>query len=210
MSSGNEGYNIIFKLVIIGDASVGKTNILSKYLNNEFDENSKATIGVEFSLKTFEIDHNTVKAQIWDTAGQERYRSITNAYYKGARGALLVYDISRKITFENIDNWVADLKENGESDMTTVLIGNKSDLEDERQVSKEEGELKAKQYGMAFIETSAKNGNNIEKAFVDLVEELYKSNRTKVESEARVINRDDGIDLNKEDVNNNRSKKGCC
>ena len=209
MSSGNQEYDIIIKLVIIGDASVGKTNILSKYLNNEFDENSKATIGVEFSLKTFEIDHNTIKVQIWDTAGQERYRSITSAYYKGAKGALLVYDISRKETFENIDNWVADLKENGESDMTTVLIGNKSDLEGERKVSKEDGELKAKQYGMAFLETSAKNGDNIEKAFVDLIEELYKTNRSRIKNNTRVINRDDGIDLNKDD-NAHKNKKGCC
>ena len=97
------GYDMIFKIVLIGDTSVGKTNILSKYLTDEFDPESKATVGVEFGTKNFKIENNIVKVQIWDTAGQERYRSITNAYYKGAKGALLVYDITNKKSFDNLD-----------------------------------------------------------------------------------------------------------
>ena len=103
-------YNLIFKIVLIGDSNVGKTNILSKYLQNEFNPDSKATVGVEFGSKTININNNVIKAQIWDTAGTEKYRSITNAYYKGAKGAFVVYDISRKTSFNNIDKWLFDLK----------------------------------------------------------------------------------------------------
>ena len=137
-------YDMIFKIVLIGDASVGKTNILSKYLNDEFDPNSKATVGVEFATKNFTIEENVVKAQIWDTAGQERYRSITSAYYKGAKGCLLVYDITRKASFETIDRWISELKSTSENNLTIILIGNKCDLENERQVTKIEGEEKSK------------------------------------------------------------------
>ena len=169
-------YDMIFKIVLIGDASVGKTNILSKYLYDEFDPNSKSTVGVEFATKNFTIDNNIVKAQIWDTAGQERYRSITSAYYKGAKGCLLVYDITRKPTFETIDKWISELKSTSESNITIILVGNKCDLENERKVTKEEGEEKAKFYNMAFIETSALNGTNLEKAFDELIKDVYKNN----------------------------------
>ena len=163
--SEKRSFDMIFKLVLIGDSSVGKTNILSKYLNDEFDQNSKPTIGVEFATKNFEIENNIVKTQIWDTAGQERYRAITSSYYKGAKGCLLVYDITRKESFENIDKWISDLKSAGNENMSIILVGNKSDLENERKVTKEEAEEKAKLYNLAFMETSALNGTNIGKAF---------------------------------------------
>lgn len=142
----DDDYDMIFKVVLIGDSGVGKSNIMMRYLNNEFNVDSKATVGVEFGSKKFELQGYAVKAQIWDTAGQERYKSITNAYYKGAKGALLVYDISRKDTFENVDKWIPDLRANGDEHVTILLIGNKCDLEQHRQVSKEEGEAKAKLY----------------------------------------------------------------
>ena len=115
-------YNLIFKIVLIGDSNVGKTNILSKYLQNEFNPDSKATVGVEFGSKTFNINDNVIKAQIWDTAGTEKYRSITNAYYKGAKGAFVVYDISRKTSFNNIDKWLFDLKNNVYENINIVLM----------------------------------------------------------------------------------------
>ena len=160
-SQGEGGYDVIFKIVLIGDTSVGKTNILSKYLNDEFDPDSKATVGVEFGTKNFNIDNNIVKVQIWDTAGQERYRSITNAYYKGAKGCILVYDITNKTTFDNIDKWLSELKGNGDENMSIILLGNKSDLESDREVSLEEGKEKSKFYNLAFMETSALNGNTV-------------------------------------------------
>ena len=189
------GYDMIFKIVLIGDTSVGKTNILSKYLTDEFDPESKATVGVEFGTKNFKIENNIVKVQIWDTAGQERYRSITNAYYKGAKGALLVYDITNKKSFDNLDRWISDLKTNGDEKISIVLLGNKSDLESQRVISTEEGKNKAELFKFAFMETSALNGNNIEKAFDELIKEVYKDNHELFEKQAKVEMKDKGIDL---------------
>lgn len=163
-----ENYDIIFKVVIIGDTNVGKTGLLGRYLNNEFTDCTKATVGVEFGAKKLRIKDCNVKLQIWDTAGQERYRSITNAYYKGAKGALVVYDITQKSTFESVDKWIKEVKIMGEQDLIIVLVGNKSDLEEKRQVSINEGKQKALNLGIAFIETSAKISTNVDKVFEDI------------------------------------------
>ena len=206
------GYDMIFKIVLIGDTSVGKTNILSKYLTDEFDPESKATVGVEFGTKNFKIENNIVKVQIWDTAGQERYRSITNAYYKGAKGALLVYDITNKKSFDNLDRWISDLKINGDEKISIVLLGNKSDLESQRVISTEEGKNKAELFKFAFMETSALNGSNIEKAFDELIKEVYKDNHELFEKQAKVEMKDKGIDLeqSKSGENKDNEKKWCC
>ena len=130
MSNEDEGdYDVLLKLVMIGDSGVGKTNILSRYLNNEFSLTSKATVGVEFGSTIVKKNGKLIKLQIWDTAGQERYKSITSAYYKGAKGAFVVYDITNKKTFKNIDKWIVELKANGNQDILVILIGNKLDLE---------------------------------------------------------------------------------
>ena len=214
MTAQNQnGYDMIFKIVLIGDSSVGKTNILSKYLSNEFDPDSKATVGVEFGTKNFKIENNIVKVQIWDTAGQERYRSITNAYYKGAKGSLLVYDITNQKTFESLDKWISDLKTNSDENISIVLLGNKSDLESDRKVSTEQGREKAEFYKLAFMETSALNGNNIEKAFNELITDVYKNHHDLFEKQAKVLVNDKGIELEKIDENEEKvqnEKKGCC
>jgi Ras-related protein Rab-11A len=181
-----ETNEMLFKIILIGDAATGKTNILSQFINNKFELESKATIGVELSCKTFMINNDKVNAQIWDTAGQERYKSLTKAYFKGALGALVVYDITSKKTFENADKWISDLKNSSDKNISIILLGNKSDLEDKRQVSKEEGEIKAKNMGMAFLETSALNGNNIELAFKTLIDEVYDKYHKEFESEADI------------------------
>ena len=206
------GYDMIFKIVLIGDTSVGKTNILSKYLTDEFDPESKATVGVEFGTKNFKIENNIVKVQIWDTAGQERYRSITNAYYKGAKGALLVYDITNKKSFDNLDKWISDLKINGDEKISIVLLGNKSDLENQRVISTEEGKNKAELFKFAFMETSALNGNNIERAFDELIKEVYRDNHELFEKQAKVEMNDKGIDLEqgKNGENKNKENNWCC
>ncbi len=139
-------YEMIFKVVLIGDSGVGKTNLLSRYLRNEFDYDTRTTVGVEFGVKKLEIDGTKVKVQLWDTAGQERYKSITNTYYKGAKGALLAYDITRKETFENVNKWISELQTHGSKEINIFLVGNKIDLKDERQVSTQEGNEKAKLY----------------------------------------------------------------
>ncbi len=166
----NKEYDLLFKLILIGDSCVGKSNILLKYLKNQFNENSKITVGVEFGTKNIIINNKRIKIQIWDTAGQERYRSITSAYYKGAKGALIVYDITRKNTCDNIDKWITDLKLNGDKNICIIILGNKSDLIDKREINKNDGIKKAEMYKTAFLETSALNGDNISKAFDELIE----------------------------------------
>jgi small GTP-binding protein len=142
----DDDYDMIYKIVLIGDSGVGKSNLLSRYTKNEFSTNTKTTVGVEFGAKKFEIDDSKIKAQIWDTAGQERYKSITSCYYKGAKGGILVYDISKKESFQNVDKWLQEFKKNADSDACFILIGNKCDLIKEREVSTEEGCSKAEIY----------------------------------------------------------------
>jgi Ras-related protein Rab-11A len=204
-----ETSEMIFKLIIIGDSTTGKTNILSRYLNNKFEKISKSTIGVELGNKTFNIKNNIVNCQIWDTAGQERYRSMTKAYYKGALGALIVYDITKKTTFESVENWLTDLKNSADQKISVILIGNKNDLEEEREVTIEEGEMKAKEFGIAFLETSALNGTNIEKAFKTLVEEVDNKCHKEFESVTDVeIMKGKVINLDESEKETKKSK--CC
>ena len=203
-----ESSEMIFKILIIGDSTTGKTNILSKYLHNKFDKASKATIGVELCRKIYTIKNEKVEAQIWDTAGQERYRSVTKAYYKGALGALIVYDITKKETFGNIDNWIADIRNSADKKVSIILVGNKNDLEQEREVSKDSGEMKARQFGFAYMETSALNGTNIELAFQTLIEEVYKRHHKEFESSAKVeIQKGQTIKL---DENEDKKTAKCC
>ena len=204
-----ENYDVLFKIVLIGDSFVGKTNIMSKYLMNEFHEDSKATVGVEFGAKKFDIEGKSVKAQIWDTAGQERYKSITSTYYKGAKGALIVYDITRKETFDSVDRWISELLNSGDKNMTMLLIGNKCDLDNQRQVTKEQGEEKAKAFKVAFLETSASSGENLDVAFEMIMKEVYSKCKNELDEEDRMEEMQIGkeIDLTKE---NKVEKKKCC
>ena len=205
--SENKNYDVLFKIILIGDSSVGKTNILSRFIRNEFDENSKSTIGVEFGTKNFNLNDKIIKAQIWDTAGQERYRSITSVYYKGAQGCLLVYDITKKPTFENIDKWISDLKNSGDENLSIILIGNKCDLENERKVTKEEAKEKAQFYKLAFIETSALNGTNIEKAFELLLNDIYIKYSQIPKKQKNLLMNTNTVDISEE---KNETKGGCC
>ena len=195
-----ENYDVLFKIVLIGDSFVGKTNIMSKYLMNEFHEDSKATVGVEFGAKKFDIEGKSVKAQIWDTAGQERYKSITTTYYKGAKGALIVYDITRKETFDSVDRWISEVLNSGDKNMTMLLIGNKCDLDNQRQVTKEQGEEKAKAFKVAFLETSASSGENLDVAFEMIMKEVYSKCKNELDEEDRMEEMQIGkeIDLTKE------------
>ena len=202
----NKEYDLLFKLILIGDSYVGKSNILLKYLKNQFNENSKTTIGVEFGTKNIIINNKRIKIQIWDTAGQERYRSITSAYYKGAKGALIVYDITRKNTFDNIDKWITDLKLNGDKNICIIILGNKSDLIDKREINKNDGIKKAEMYKTAFLETSALNGDNISKAFDELIEQIVINNKN-IFLDDNKNEIDKGVNLNDEKNNNN---KKCC
>ena len=204
-----DNYEMMFKVVLVGDSFVGKTNIMSKYLKDEFHEDSKATVGVEFGSKQFTIEGHSIKAQIWDTAGQERYKAITSAYYKGAKGAFVVYDITRKTSFESIDRWVNDLTAAADKKITIVVIGNKCDLEDQRQITKEQGEEKSAKLEVAFLETSALSGENLDKAFELMMNEIYKKCHEEMlaENDLEIIDRGKDINLKK---NENTEKKKCC
>ena len=206
----DENYEMMFKVVLVGDSFVGKTNIMSKYLKNEFHEDSKATVGVEFGSKQFNIEGHSIKAQIWDTAGQERYKAITSAYYKGAKGAFVVYDITRKGSFESVEKWVNDLKAAADKSLTIILVGNKCDLEDQRQVTKEQGEEKANHLELAFMETSAFSGENLEKAFELMIKQVYDKCHDEILAEGDEDIIEGGQDINLSKKNENAGTKGCC
>jgi Ras-related protein Rab-11A len=206
-----ESYEMMFKVVIVGDSFVGKTNIMSKYLKNEFHEDTKATVGVEFGSKQFKIEGHNIRAQIWDTAGQERYKSITSAYYKGAKGAFVVYDITRKESFDSIDKWINDLYSSADKKLTIVVIGNKNDLEDQRIITKEQGQEKANKLNIAFMETSALTGNNLDKAFEMMMNEVYKKCHEEMLAEGEVDIFEGGQDINlAQNKGKAQSKKSCC
>ncbi|CAO3694821.1 unnamed protein product [Rhizopus microsporus] len=134
----SDDYDYLFKVVLIGNSGVGKTNLLGQFTRNEFNLESKSTIGVEFATRSIQVDSKVIKAQIWDTAGQERYRAITSAYYRGAVGALLCYDISKHSTFESVSRWLKELRDHADSNIVIMLVGNKSDLRHLRAVPTEE------------------------------------------------------------------------
>jgi Ras-related protein Rab-11A len=205
-----EEYEMMIKIILIGDSAVGKTNIMSRYLKGEFMESSKATIGVEFGSKIFKIDEHVIKAQIWDTAGQEKYKSITGAYYKGTKGAFIVYDITRQETFDNVDRWINELKVTADPKLFMILIGNKCDLADKREVSIEQGEEKAKSFGCAFLETSALSGDNIDKGFQMMAEEILKKNLNDDLDDDEFGTIEKGEEINLDKTKNDEAKKACC
>ena len=168
ISSGDHlNFLYLLKYIIIGDSAVGKSNILLRYIHDRFNEEFHSTIGVEFGAKNVQIDGKVFRIQIWDTAGQETFRSITRAYYKNSVVALVVYDISNRATFDNIKSWVEDCKRLSPKTVLMVLVGNKIDLEEKREVSYNEGSIFAQKNGMIFYECSAKNGKNVEQIFED-------------------------------------------
>ncbi|CAN1345472.1 Ras-related protein RABA2a [Linum perenne] len=192
----DEEYDYLFKVVLIGDSGVGKSNLLSRFTRNEFCLESKSTIGVEFATRTLQltvqVEGRVVKAQIWDTAGQERYRAITSAYYRGALGALLVYDVTKPTTFENVSRWLKELRDHADSNIVIMLIGNKTDLKHLRGVATE--------------------ALNVEKAFQTILSEIYRIISKKSlssgesapdsvkEGKTIVVGESEGVD----------TKKACC
>jgi len=174
MSASGQEYDYLYKVVLIGDSGVGKSNLLSRFTRNEFNLETKSTIGVEFATRSIQADGKTIKAQIWDTAGQERYRAITSAYYRGAVGALLVYDIAKNVTFKNVERWLTELRENAAPNIVIMLVGNKSDLRHLREVPTETAKEFAEKNNLSFIETSALESTNVELAFQNILTEIYR------------------------------------
>ncbi|KAK0140621.1 Ras-related protein Rab-8A [Merluccius polli] len=181
-------YDYLFKLLLIGDSGVGKTCVLFRFSEDAFNSTFISTIGIDFKIRTIELDGKKIKLQIWvtliisrDTAGQERFRTITTAYYRGAMGIMLVYDITNERSFENIKNWIRNIEEHASSDVEKMVLGNKCDINDKRQVSKERGEKLALEYGIKFMETSAKANINVENAFLTLARDIKSKMDTKLE-----------------------------
>jgi len=168
-------YAYLFKYIIIGDTGVGKSCLLLQFTDKRFQPVHDLTIGVEFGARMITIDNRQIKLQIWDTAGQESFRSITRSYYRGAAGALLVYDITRRETFNHLTRWLEEARQNANQSMVIMLIGNKSDLDHRRQVSRDEGEKFAKEHGLVFLETSAKTAANVEEAFIHTAQKIYEN-----------------------------------
>ena len=208
---------MIFKTLIIGDTNVGKSNLLLRYVKNDFSSEMKSTVGVEFGSKILKILGINVKVQIWDTAGQEHYRAMTSSYFKGSKGVLIVYDITNYSSFESVDRWINEFRMKSEENSAIILVGNKNDIEEERKVTKEEGEEKAKKYNLAFFETSAKDGKNVEEAFKCLFEKVvenYIKKKEKNEKKGELLQSDENgeninLDFNNKDINDIKKKK-CC
>ena len=197
---------MIFKIIIIGNSSTGKTKIIERYLTNNFEENSQPTLGFETHNKEFQLEQDKITAQIWDTAGQEKFGSLTASYYKNAKGALVVYDITDKASFDKVEQLVVDLKNGGDINIYIILVGNKKDLENGRVITTEEGESLAKKLKLGFCEVSAKTGDGIENAFQNLINEVYRISKNEFKSNANV----EIITNQKINENNIRKKKKCC
>nr|CDS35113.2 Ras protein Rab 8A [Hymenolepis microstoma] len=163
-----KNYDYLFKLLLIGDSGVGKTSLLFQFTEEQFNATFIATIGIDFKIRTIEVDGKKIKLQIWDTAGQERFRTITTAYYRGAMGIMLVYDITQPKTYYNIKHWLRNIVDHANSDVEQMLLGNKCDMESQRQVTREEAQEFARQNNIDFFETSAKEGENVIAAFTQL------------------------------------------
>lgn len=205
-----EDYKYIFKIILVGDSGVGKTNLLSRLTNKGFSTELHATIGVEFSSVSFKIGDDNIKAHIWDTAGQERYRAITSSYYRGTFGALIVFDLSRRKSLtELFDHWLIRLREFSSKDMVIMLVGNKCDLEKQREVKREEALKLAEENDLVYFETSALSGENVNKVFYELIKSIYEKNRIVTLPEAKKK-----IDLKEKEVEikslKKKKKNSCC
>ncbi|PKA47250.1 Ras-related protein RABA1f [Apostasia shenzhenica] len=209
----DDDYDYLFKVVLIGDSGVGKSNLLSRFTKNEFSLESKSTIGVEFATRSIHVDDKIIKAQIWDTAGQERYRAITSAYYRGAVGALLVYDVSRHITFENVQRWLKELRDHTDANIVIMLVGNKADLRHLRAVPTEDAKAFAEIENTFFTETSALESMNVETAFTEVLTQIYRVVSRKAldaGDDHATLPKGQTIDVGTKDDVSAVKKVGCC
>ena len=198
-------YDFLFKLLLIGDSGVGKTCILVRFSEDAFNSTFISTIGIDFKIRTVEIEGKKIKLQIWDTAGQERFRTITTAYYRGAMGIMLVYDVTHEKSFENIRNWIRNIEENASADVEKMILGNKCDLEDSRVVTKERGSMLATEHDIKFFETSAKSGLNVEEAFLTLARDI----KEKMDKPAPQPN-DGAVRVSENKGEEGKKQGGCC
>ena len=206
-TKSSEDYEFIFKVLLLGNSNVGKSSLFLRFVDDIWNDTFVPTIGVDFKIKTFDIDEKKIKMQIWDTAGQERFKNIIASYYRGAHGILLLYDVTDKDSFKNLNNWLIEIEKNANKNVLKILIGNKTDLEDKRVISYNQGKEFADNYGLKFIETSAKKNLNVNEAFETLGRELMKAS-----SEKKITKQPPNKKITVAQVQdlNNEKKKGCC
>lgn len=207
--TNNSEYEYLLKYLIIGNSGVGKSCILLRYADDVYTDKHIITIGVDFKIKTLSVDGKNVKTNIWDTAGQERFKNIIVSYYKGASGVMLVYDITDLESFNKINDWMIEVEKNAPNNVYKILIGNKCDLEDQRQVSYDQGKEFADTYGMKFIETSAKNATNVDDAFMTMTTEIVNIKKKQKESDNKDNNKPAIKIGEKNTYINTGSGKGC-
>ncbi|XP_006145910.1 ras-related protein Rab-37 isoform X2 [Tupaia chinensis] len=195
-------YDLTGKVMLLGDSGVGKTCFLIQFKDGAFlSRTFIATVGIDFRNKVVTVDGVRVKLQIWDTAGQERFRSVTHAYYRDAQALLLLYDITNKSSFDNIRAWLTEIHEYAQRDVVIMLLGNKADVSSERVIRSEDGEMLAREYGVPFMETSAKTGMNVELAFLAIAKELkYRAGRQANEPSFQI----------RDYVESQKKRPGCC
>lgn len=196
----NRAFDYLYKILLIGDSSVGKTSVLLRYIDGKFDPESRSTIGVDFKVATLDIGGKSVKLQLWDTAGQETFRTIVSSYYRGAHGVIFVYDVTAEQTFNSVERWFSEATSNLRQKVPMLLIGNKIDLEDQRQIPSERGAKFAEDHGMEFLEGSALLDTNIREAFERMAQSLVKATRVEPKAETKKLS--EGASIKK--------KQGCC
>ena len=199
-------YDYIFKVLLVGNSDVGKSSLILRYVDQIWNDVFVPTIGVDFKVKSLEIENKSIKLQIWDTAGQERFRNVISSYFKGEHGILLIFDITSRDSFKELENWLAEVEKNASTQILKILIGNKCDLEEEREISKDEGEAFAMRNGMQYIETSAKINTNVNEAFEALSKIMveYYSKKSSAINENKTIKMNKGTDITIP------KKKKCC
>ena len=204
--AAEEEYDFIFKVLLLGNSDVGKSSLILRYVDQVWSDTFVPTIGVDFKVKTLEIDNKQIKMQIWDTAGQERFRNVISSYFRGSHGIFLIYDITNRDSFKNLENWLIEIEKNASQNVLKILIGNKSDLVDDREIKTEEGQAFANRNGMKFIETSAKMNTNVNEAFETLAKLMMEFSSEKktlpTKNEAKVLSASSGKDI--------KTKKKCC
>ncbi|XP_003475518.1 ras-related protein Rab-19 isoform X2 [Cavia porcellus] len=183
--AADEDVDYLFKVILIGDSNVGKTCVVQHFRSGVYTETQQNTIGVDFTVRSLDIDGKKVKMQVWDTAGQERFRTITQSYYRSAHAAIIAYDLTRRSTFESVPHWIHEVEKYGAANLVIMLIGNKSDLWQQRHVLFEDACTLAEKHGLlAVLETSAKESRNIDEVFVLMAKELMARNRLQLDSES--------------------------
>ena len=205
-TKGSEDYEFIFKVLLLGNSNVGKSSLFLRFVDDIWNDTFVPTIGVDFKIKTFDIDEKKIKMQIWDTAGQERFKNIIASYYRGAHGILLIFDVTDKDSFKNLSNWLIEIEKNASKNVLKVLIGNKTDLEEKRVITYNQGKEFADSYGLKYIETSAKKNLNVNEAFETLGRELMQASDDKKIGKSK----DKKISVTKAEDLNQEQKKGCC